>query len=106
MSKPERWNHWAVEHLPCKFDNDDGHDTYPTVSVPGGNWRPPASNAYVSSGEQEQDARLMAAAPDLLDALKEMATHFELTPEWDLCAYDRRLKARALAAIAKAGGAK
>lgn len=49
---------------------------------------------------------LKAERDDLLAALKEMAALFELTPEWDLCAYDRRLKARALAAIAKAGGAK
>ena len=76
MSKPERWNHWRVEHLPCKFDNDDDHETYPVVSVPSGNpcghpdhrhhWRPPASSVYVSSGEQEQDAQLMASAPELL----------------------------------------
>ena len=76
-NSPERWSHWAVERLPCKFDNDDGHDTYPVVSVPGGNWRPPASSAYVSSGEQEQDARLMASAPDLLDALQGLVAAFD-----------------------------
>ena len=87
MSKPERWNHWRVEHLPCKFYNDDVYDTYPGVSVPGAgpfdhpdhrhHWRPPASSVYVSSGKQEQDARLMASAPDLLDALQALVDAFD-----------------------------
>ena len=51
---------------------------------------------------QEANAALIAAAPDLLAAVKEMVAQFELTPEWDLCDYDRRMKARALAAIGKA----
>ena len=106
MSRPERWNHWAIERLPCKFDNDDGHDTYPVVSVPGGNWRPPTSSAYVSSGEQEQDARLMAAAPDLLAALKGMLDNTHQCG-WD-CVMSEPcpIGEQAREAIAKAGGAK
>jgi hypothetical protein len=107
MSRPERWNHWAVERLPCKFDNDDGHDTYPAVAVPGGNpcghpdhrhhWRPPASSVYVSSGKQEQDARLMAAAPDLLAALESIVS-------LDLCCatLEEKHKADAVFAAARA----
>jgi hypothetical protein len=95
--------------LPCKFYNDDDHDTYPVVSVPGGNpcghpdhrhhWRPPASSVYVSSGKQEQDARLMAAAPDLLDALQAVVAAFDA----DL--HDLMIaKLAAMAAITRATG--
>ena len=66
MSKPERW---TVGFRSAKY-TDDPHEVYPVVSVPGGDWRPGTDHEYVRSGEQEQDARLMASAPDLLAALE------------------------------------
>ena len=58
--------------------------------------------ATIGTPKVQANAALIAAAPDLLAAVKEMVAQFELTPEWDLCDYDRRMKARALAAIVKA----
>lgn len=59
----------------------------------------------------DADAALIAAAPDLLAALQSLASHigrtdlaWEDTPARRRVEIEDRLKARALAAIAKAGG--
>tara|TARA_R100000306_G_C4374725_1_gene141448 strand:+ start:269 stop:622 length:354 start_codon:yes stop_codon:yes gene_type:complete len=117
VSKPERW---TVGFRSAKY-TDDPHEVYPVVSVPGGDWRPGTDHEYVRSGEQEQDARLMAAAPDLLEALKFMTAYAALND--DGCIGEEselvdvmldpddpgnvgRTIDMARAAIAKAGGAK
>ena len=75
--------------------------------------RPIQDSAYRAKelGEHEANARLIAAAPDLLEALKDMTPpmpppdakcHFGLVPQSE-CAYCKRI-AKAHAAIAKATG--
>lgn len=102
MSKPERW---TVGFRSAKY-TDDPHEVYPVVSVPGGDWRPGTDHEYVRSGEQEQDARLMAAAPDLLAALKGMLDNTHQCG-WDCDGHEPcPIGEQAREAIAKAGGAK
>ena len=57
-----------------------------------------ASNAPISPCQRDANLRLIAAAPELLDALEELA-HLE---EWE--ERRERVVARALAVIAKARG--
>ena len=54
------------------------------------------SDEDISPDEEAANARLMAAAPDLLEALKRVCSHgYRTSPDWD----------NARAAIAKAEGA-
>jgi hypothetical protein len=54
------------------------------------------SDEDISPNEEAANARLMAAAPDLLEALKRVCSHgYRSSPDWD----------NARAAIAKAEGA-
>ena len=53
------------------------------------------------SGDEEADARLIAAAPDLLDALETMLMQFTKTPS---TLKDSEARVKAHAAIAKATG--
>jgi len=95
VSKPERW---TVGFRSAKY-TDDPHEVYPVVSVPGGDWRPGTDHEYVRSGEQEQDARLMASAPDLLDALQGLVGAFNADLHELMIA-----KLAAMAAITRATG--
>lgn len=57
---------------------------------------------FISPEEQEANARLIAAAPELLNALKEiLETDFSQESSWD---YSEGIKDVARAAIAKAEG--
>jgi len=64
-------------------------------SIPGGNYRD--GNPC---GDEEADARLIAAAPELLEALRAMTERWEPDTE----GADRRMWENARAAIAKATG--
>jgi len=89
---PEIWTTVPIDnadgrlHLPPQFQR---------IYMPGNN------AAFVTGTDQEARARLIAAAPDLLDALTDY-----LTTDWDISAPSTRvrLKNKAREAITKATG--
>lgn len=88
---PGPWRFWT-----CRIDSSTGMENYAQFANLNGHvFRAPLQ--YLS----EADARLIAAAPDLLEALNAMLTHMGMDEdEWNKVTFDQ-----ARAAIAKATGA-
>jgi hypothetical protein len=82
--------HWDAERIKV-FDSRNRVIAIPICDMPGGDGAPPHE-------EIEPNARLIAAAPDLLVALKEVVSVYGGPCENKSCACQKFAKARALIA--------